>query len=63
MVVKFWDFETSQIIEHLHNDFLRQIVGLRKRTTIYIMLHAELGTPITNQYQVTNDRVLVINGK
>ena len=35
-------FENSQIIENLHNDFLRQIINLRKSTPIY-MLHAELG--------------------
>ena len=38
---KIWGFENSQIIEKkLHNDFLRQIVGSRKSTPIY-MLHAE----------------------
>ena len=35
-------FENSQIIENLHNDFLRQFINLRKSTPIY-MLHAELG--------------------
>ena len=39
-------FENNQIIENLHNDFLRQIINLRKSTPIY-MLHAELeGHPI-----------------
>ena len=39
---EIWGFEKSQIIENLHNDFLRQIINLRKSTLIY-MLHAELG--------------------
>ena len=39
---EIWGFENSQIIENLHNDFLRQIINLRKSTPIY-MLHAELG--------------------
>ena len=34
-------FENSQIIENLHNDFIRQIINLRKSTPTY-MLHAEL---------------------
>ena len=33
---EIWGFENSQIIENLHNDFLRQIVNLRKCTPIYI---------------------------
>ena len=37
-----WGFENSQIIENIHNDFLRQIINLRKSTPTY-MLHAELG--------------------
>ena len=37
---KIWGFENSQIIENLHNDFLRQIINLRKSTPIY-MLHEE----------------------
>ena len=39
---EIWGFENSQIVENLHNDFLRQITNLRKSTPIY-MLHAELG--------------------
>ena len=39
---EIWGFENSQIIENLYNDFLRQIINLRKSTPIY-MLHAELG--------------------
>ena len=37
-----WGFENIQLIEHLHNEFLRRITNLRKSTPIY-MLHAELG--------------------
>ena len=37
---EIWGFENSQIIEKLHNDFLRQIINLRKSTPIY-MLHAD----------------------
>ena len=33
---EIWGFENSQIIENLHDDFLRQIVCLRKSTPIYI---------------------------
>ena len=38
---EIWGFEKSQIIEKLHNDFLRQIINLTKNAPIY-MLHAEL---------------------
>ena len=33
---EIWGFENSQIIENLLNDFLRQIINLRKSTPIYI---------------------------
>ena len=33
---EIWGFENGQIIENLHNDFLRQIINLRKSTPIYI---------------------------
>ena len=36
-----WGYQNVQIIENLHNDFLRNILNLRKSTPIYI-LHAEL---------------------
>ena len=42
MVVRYGAFENSQIIENLHDDFLKQIVSLRKSIQIY-MLHAEFG--------------------
>ena len=29
---EIWGFENSQIYENLHNDFLRQIINLRKIT-------------------------------
>ena len=31
---KLWGFENSQIIENSHNDFLRQIINLRKSTEL-----------------------------
>ena len=37
-----WGFENTDIIETVHNEFLRKITNLRKSTPIYI-LHAELG--------------------
>ena len=40
---EIWGFENSQIIENLHNDFLRQIINLRKKYPYIYMLHAELG--------------------
>ena len=33
---EIWGFENSQIIENLHNDFLRQITNLRKSNPIYV---------------------------
>ena len=37
-----WGFENTQLIENLHNEFLRWITNLKKSTHIY-MLRAELG--------------------
>ena len=37
-----WVYQNTQILENLHNEFLRNILNLRKNTPIY-MLHAELG--------------------
>ena len=37
-----WGFENTQLIENLHNEFLRRITNLKKSAPIY-MLHAELG--------------------
>ena len=37
-----WGFENTDVIEKVHNEFLRKISNLRKSTPIYI-LHAELG--------------------
>ena len=57
---EIWDFENSQIIENLHNDFLRQIDDTPIYDTCSIVM-----TPNTNQYQVTNDRfgLSIDNGK
>ena len=40
--VKSGDLKIPQLIENLHNEFLRRITNLKKSTHIY-MLHAELG--------------------
>ena len=37
-----WGFETTQLIENLHNELLRRIINLKKSTPIN-MLHAVLG--------------------
>ena len=37
-----WCFQNTQLLETVHNQFLRNITSLRKSTPIY-MLHAELG--------------------
>ena len=39
---EIWGFQNVQIIENVHNQFLRNITKLRRSTPIY-MLHAELG--------------------
>lgn len=39
---EIWGFENTQLIENLHNEFLRYITKSKKSTPIY-MLHAELG--------------------
>ena len=46
---KILGFDDSQIIENVHEDFIRQIFGLMWTTSN------------ANQYDVTNDRLLVIN--
>ena len=42
MWVRVLGFQNTQLIENIHNQFLRTITGLRKSTPIY-MLQAELG--------------------
>lgn len=37
-----WGFENTDIIDKMHNEFLRNMINLRKSTPVY-MLHAELG--------------------
>ena len=62
---EIWGFENSQIIENLHNYFLRQIINLRKSTPIY-MLHAELGRhPIQNNIKsrMIGFWLSIVNGK
>ena len=44
-MVEIWGFENSQIIENLHNDFLRQIINLRKKYPYrYIYVTCRIGT-------------------
>ena len=62
---EIWGFENSQIIENLHNDFLRQIINLRKSTPIY-MLHAELGQhpiQINIKSRMIGFWLSIVNGK
>ena len=62
---EIWGFENSQIIENLHNDFLRQIIYLRKSTPIY-MLHAELGRhpiQINIKSRMIGFWLSIVNGK
>ena len=40
-----WGFQNAQIIENVYNEFLRNILNLRKSTPMYI-LHGELGRKI-----------------
>ena len=62
---EIWGFENSKIIENLHNNFLRQIINLRKSTPIY-MLHAESGRQpiqITIKSRVICFWLSIVNGK
>ena len=62
---EIWGFENNQIIENLHNDFLRQIINLRKSTPIY-MLHAELGRhpiQINIKSRMIGFWLSIVNGK
>ena len=62
---EIWGFENSQIIENLHNDFLRQIISLRKTTPRY-MLHAELGRhpiQINIKSRMIGFWLSIVNGK
>ena len=44
---EIWGFENSQFLKNIHNDFLRQIINLRKSTPIYVTCRMET-TPNTN---------------
>ncbi|MCG8113215.1 MAG: reverse transcriptase domain-containing protein [Candidatus Thiodiazotropha taylori] len=62
---EIWAFENTQIIENLHNEFLRHIVCLRKTTPVY-MLHAELGRrpiQINIKSRMISFWLSIINGK
>ena len=62
---EIWGFENTEIIEKLHNEFLRRITGLRKSTPIYI-LQAELGRytlKVNIQLRMINYWISIVNGK
>ena len=60
-----WGFQNAQIIENVHNEFLRNILNLRKSTLMYI-LHGALGRK-TLQINIKNRMIAywisIINGK
>ena len=60
-----WGFENTQLIENLHNEFLRRITNLKKSTPIY-MLHAELGRQpieINIKNRMVGFWLSIVNGK
>lgn len=60
-----WGFENTDIINKLHNKFLRKITHFRKSTPVYI-LHAELGRypfEINIKLRMLNFWVSIITGK
>ena len=61
---EIWGFQNTQLIENVHNQFLRKITNLRKSTPIY-MLHAELGRhpiDITIKSRTIGYWLSIING-
>ena len=62
---EIWGYQNSQIIENVHNDFLRNILKLRKSTPLYI-LYAELGRrslQINIKNRMIGFCISIINGK
>ena len=62
---EIWGFENTDLIEKLHNEFLRKITNLRKSTPIY-MLHAELGRfplEINIKVRMINFWLSIVTGK
>ena len=60
-----WGYQNTQILENLHNEFLRNILNLRKSTPIY-MLHTELGRwplQINIKKRMIGYWISIINGK
>ena len=60
-----WGLENIQLIEHLHNEFLRRITNLRRSTPIY-MLYAELWRTPVEIYiksQLIGFWLSLVNGK
>ena len=65
MVAKYGTLKIAKIIENLHNDFLRQIINLKKSTPIYV-LHAELGQhpiQINIKSRMIGFWLSIVNGK
>ena len=61
---EIWGFQNTQLIENVHNQFLRKITNLRKSTPIY-MLHAELGRypmDITIKTRMIGYWISLVNG-
>ena len=54
---EIWGFENSQIIENIHNDFLRQKINLRKSTPIHMQNQDDTQSELISSQ---NDRFLVI---
>ena len=62
---EIWGYQNTQIIENVHNDFLRNILKLRKSTPLYI-LYAELGRrplQINIKNRMIGFWISIINGK
>ena len=62
---EIWGYQNTQIIENVHNDFLRKILKLRKSTPLYI-LYAELGRrplQIIIKNRMIGFWISIINGK
>ena len=60
-----WGFQNTQLIENVHNEFLRHILNLRKSTPIY-MLHGELGRRplfINIKNRMISYWMSIVNGK
>ena len=60
-----WEFQNAQALENVHNEFLRNILKLRKSTPLYT-LHAELGRNpliLNIKNRMIGYWISIINGK